>query len=93
MDLAAIETELASVTASISKLYTNNNLGVRKIEIQTPNGKTIVEQANFVQVLNALRARKQELEQMRNALLGIQSSIVDASLPSRAIPIVFSGGF
>lgn len=88
--LIELQTELASVDSSIAKIYAN--IGLRKIEIQTPQGRTIIEQADFTKVLKQLIARKSELTSQINNLLGLKSSIVDQSLPPLALPIVYNSG-
>lgn len=88
--LSELQADLVATNASISKIYAN--LGVKKIEIQTPNGRTVVEHEDFTKVLTILQQRKQELTAQINALMGIKTSIVDANLPTLSIPIVFNSG-
>lgn len=88
--LAELQAELAVVTTSIAKIYAN--IGLKKIEIQTPQGRTIIEQADFTKVLRQLEIRKGELSSQINNLMGVKSSIVDQSLPPLALPIVYNSG-
>lgn len=89
MTLEQINSELVLVDAAISKLYAN--ILNKRVEIQTANSRTVIEQADFQKVLSQLTARKRELEALRNNALGIQGSIVDKTLPPLALPVVFVG--
>jgi len=83
------QSELVIINTQISYIY--KNLHLQRLEIQTVHGKTVIQHANFADVLKTLQARKAWLEDAIAALEGTLNSIVDTSRTPRAIPLVYRG--
>lgn len=88
--LESLQAELTVVAQQLSYIY--SNLHMSRLEIQTPNGKTAVWHTDFAKTLELLEKKKLSLQNRIALLDGTElQSVVNWGMPSRAVPIVYTG--